>query len=116
MIANKYKICSTLTCFSKECSSDTTLDKNLSKIDTALRIYKDTMNETTYLRILNSTLFDNFLPLAILKRIVTFYYNSFMFHPNIFKTDKNMSINNTEHKNCLEILKAAGNPNINFIY
>lgn len=74
------------------------------------------MNLRTYLRTLNSVIFDRFVVFTVLKRIVTFYYNTCLFHPNIFKNPSNVSINNTEHKNCLAFLKAAGDSNINYIY
>lgn len=70
----------------------------------------------TYIRTFNSTIFDKVFILSLIKRIVTFYYNSFIFHPNIFKNYKNVSTNTAEHKNCLAFLKAADNSNINFIY
>lgn len=74
------------------------------------------MNQRTYIRAVNTAILDRFFIFSILKRIVTFYYNSFVFHPNIFKNYENVSINNTEHKKCLAFLKAADNTNINFIY
>ncbi len=74
------------------------------------------MNILTYIRKFNTTLFDKIFILSMIKRIVTFYYNSFLFHPNIFKNYKKMSTNISEHKNCLALIKAAGNSNINFIY
>ena len=70
----------------------------------------------TYIRTLNSAILNKFIVLSVIKRIVTFYYNLFIFHPNIFKNFENKPINNTEHKNCLEFLKIAGSSNINFIY
>lgn len=70
----------------------------------------------TYIRTFNSTVFDKFFIFSLLKRIVTFYYNSFIYHPNIFKNNEIMSTNNTEHKDCLAFLKAADSSNINFIY
>lgn len=73
-------------------------------------------NSRTYIRTLNNAIFDKIFIFSLFKRIVTFYYNSFVFHPNIFKNSEKMSITNTEHKNCLAFLKAAKESNINFIY
>ena len=70
----------------------------------------------TYIRKINNLIVDKIFIFALIKRIVTFYYNSFIFHPNIFKNYKKMSTNISEHKNCLALIKAAGNSNINFIY
>ena len=70
----------------------------------------------TYIRTINETLFSKIFVFALLKKIVTFYYNSFLFHPNIFKKNDNLSTNNTEHKDCLAFLKAVNNSNINLIY
>ena len=70
----------------------------------------------TYIRTLNSIINNNFIVLSVFKRIVTFYYNLFISHPNILKNFENKPINNIEHKNCLEFLKLASNSNINFIY
>lgn len=70
----------------------------------------------TYLRTLNTAILDKFIVFKVLKRIVTYYYNSFVFHPNIFKNFENEPINNSEHKKCLELLKIAGGSNINLIY
>ena len=72
--------------------------------------------DRTYIRTLNNALFDRFIVFSVLKEIVTFYYNSFIYHPNIFKNNEKMPINTTEHKNCLAFLKAATDSNINFIY
>lgn len=73
-------------------------------------------NDRTYIRTLSLSIFDNFFVFSILKRIVTFYYNSFIFQPNIFKKSEKLSIDKSEHKNCLAFLKAAKDTNINFIY
>ncbi len=70
----------------------------------------------TYIRTINTAIWDNVFILSLLKRIVTFYYNSFVFQPNIFKKAEKLSITNSEHKNCLAFLKAAKDSNINFIY
>ncbi len=70
----------------------------------------------TYLRILANVLCEKIFPLALLSRIVTFYYNSFIFHPNIFKNFENMPINNTEHKNYMEYLKVVNGSDINLMY
>ncbi len=70
----------------------------------------------TYIRTFSIAFFDKIFIFSLIKRIVTFYYNSFVFHPNIFKNYKKMSTNTTEHKKCLAFLKAADNSNINFIY
>ncbi len=74
------------------------------------------MKDITYIRTLNKVITNRFLIFSIIKGIVTFYYNSFCMHPNIFKNYKKVSISNTEHKNCLAFLKAAGSSNINYIY
>ena len=70
----------------------------------------------TYIRKINNLIVDKIFIFALIKRIVTFYYNSFIFHPNIFKNYKKMSTNISEHKDCLAFLKAADNSHINFIY
>ena len=59
---------------------------------------------------------DNFVLQKIVKSIVTFYYNKMHFHENILKNQENVSINITEHKNCLEYVKISKNINSNFIY
>lgn len=74
------------------------------------------MKNITYLRTLNTAIFDRFIVFALIKRIVTFYYNACLFHPNIFKKSEKMSMTNSEHKNCLAFLKAASDNNINYIY
>lgn len=74
------------------------------------------MNEITYYRTLNMAIFDRCFVFSLIKKIVTFYYNSLNFNHNIFKNPSNMSINKTEHKNCLAFLKATADNNINFIY
>lgn len=74
------------------------------------------MADRTYIRILNTFIFDKLVVFSIIKNIVTFYYNLFFYHPNIFKKNPDVPINNTEHKNCLAFLKTAANSNINFIY
>ncbi len=74
------------------------------------------MNRITYLRTINSIVFEKFIIFSILKKIVTFYYNTFIFQPNIFKNSKKVSTNNLEHKNSLAFLKIASDRNINYIY
>lgn len=74
------------------------------------------MADRTYIRTLNTFIFDKLVVFSVIKNIVTFYYNLFFYHPNIFKKNSCVPINNTEHKNCLAFLKAAADSNINFIY
>lgn len=74
------------------------------------------MTDRTYIRTLNTILFDKMVVFSVIKNIVTFYYDLFLYHPNIFKKKSKVSITNSEHKNCLAFLKAAGDNNINFIY
>lgn len=74
------------------------------------------MNKRTYIRAVNTAILDRCFILSVLKKIVTFYYNSFVFHPNIFKNYEKVPNNTTEHKNCLAFLKAVDSANINFIY
>lgn len=74
------------------------------------------MSIITYTRTFVSVLFEKILFLSLIKRIVTFYYETFLFHPNIFKNYSKIPINNIEHKKCLELLKATGSININYIY
>ena len=74
------------------------------------------MISRTYLRVINNLILNKLIILSIIKRIVTFYYNSILFHPNIFKNYSKMSTTNTNDKNYLEYLKAASQTNINFIY
>ena len=74
------------------------------------------MNQRTYIRAVNTAILDRCFILSVLKKIVTFYYNSFVFHPNIFKNYEKVPNNTTEQKNCLAFLKAVDSANINFIY
>ncbi len=74
------------------------------------------MSNITYLRKFNTTFVDKIFLFSLIKKIVTFYYDTFIFHQNIFKKYENMSINNLEHKNCLAFLKAAKDSSINYIY
>lgn len=74
------------------------------------------MTDRTYIRTINEFVFDKTIIFSIIKKIVNYYYNIFSFQPNIFKKKEKMSINITEHKNCLAILKAAVDSNINLTY
>lgn len=74
------------------------------------------MSRITYLRTVNNIVFDRFIIFSLFRKIVTFYYNTFIFHPNIFKNSKKVSTNNIEHKNSLAFLKIANDRNINYIY
>lgn len=74
------------------------------------------MANRTYIRTLNTVIFDKCIVFSVLKNIVTFYYNLLCYHPNIFKKNSNASINNIEHKNSLAMLKAVADCNINFTY
>ena len=73
------------------------------------------MISRTYIRTLSNVLFERFFAFYLLKRIVTFYYNTFIYHPNLFKNSKNMPINNIEHKNLLAMLKLSRS-DIDYIY
>ena len=53
---------------------------------------------------------------VMLKQIVTFYYDIIFNNSNLLKKNENVPMNTSEHKNCLALLKAAVNTNINFIY
>lgn len=73
------------------------------------------MISRTYIRTLSNVLFERFFAFYLLKRIVTFYYNTFIYHPNLFKNSQNMPINNIEHKNLLAMLKLSRS-DIDYIY
>jgi len=70
----------------------------------------------TNARLLYSTMCSKFYTLSLLKIIVNFYYKKLFFNPNTLKYQENMPIYITEHKNCLELIKAVSNSNIDFIY
>lgn len=74
------------------------------------------MNITTFTRTVSNILFSKCIFFAVAKKIVTFYYNIGISHPNIFKKNEKMSIDSIELKKNLELLKASSSINIDYIY